>query len=108
MINVNKLDRELRLAGIPIDGVSDGEPTRIDFRPEATEVQRRRAQEILGAHVPEDDEDKRQRAYLEQGITPEAMIAALWERVVEGQVGATDALQAKRESVKQRIPKQGK
>jgi hypothetical protein len=48
--NPTRLDAELRAAGIPIDGcASDG---RIDFRPEATEVDRTRADAILAAHDP--------------------------------------------------------
>jgi len=103
-INVTKLHRELVEAGIPIEGVAATEPPRIDFLVEATDEQRVLAEEILEAHVPKDDREKRQQAYLEAGVTPEAMIAALWERMVEGRSEASEALQAIREAVQQQFP----
>lgn len=104
MINVTKLHQELVQAGIPIDGVADETPPRIDFRPEATEKQRQQAQTILEAHVPEDYRDRREKAYVERGVTVEAMVIALWERVVEGRPEASEALQAIREGVKAEFP----
>ena len=53
-VNVGKLDRELRAAGIPIDGVGvnpDGS-ARVDFRAEATQAQRDQAATIVAAHDP--------------------------------------------------------
>lgn len=105
LINATKLHNELVAAGIPIEGVAATEPPRIDFRPEATPAQQRQAQEILAAHVPEDHRDKREQAYRESGVTVEAMIVALWERVVEGRVEMTEELQQVREDVKRRFPK---
>lgn len=103
-INVRKLHHELVEAGIPIEGVAATEPPRIDFSPEATKQQRALANEILAIHVPEDFQDKRQQAYLEADVTVEAMVTAMWERVVEGRSEATDALQAIREAVQRQFP----
>lgn len=107
MINVTKLHQELIEAGIPIDGVAATEPPHIDFRPEATNAQREAAETLLAAHVPEDYQDKREAAYQEQGITVEAMIVALWERVVENSPAASEALQAIREEIKAEFPENG-
>lgn len=105
MINTNKLHQELVQAGIPIDGVADTIPPRIDFQAEATAAQQQQALTILAAHIPEDYVDKRQQAYIERGVTAEALIAALWERVVEGRPEAAEALQTIRESIKAQFPK---
>jgi hypothetical protein len=104
MINATKLHQELVEAGIPIDGVVATEPPRIDFRPEVTEAQQAVALAILAAHVPEDYQDKREAAYVAQGVTVEAMIAALWERVVEDRPEASESLQAIRENIKKQFP----
>ena len=103
-INTQKLHRELEAAGIPIDGVaSDG---RINFRSEVTDEQRQRALAIQQAHVPEDYLDKRRAAYLEQGITVENLVLALWERMVEGKPEASENLQALREAIHQQFPEE--
>lgn len=50
VVNVQKLMTELESAGIPVAGcASDG---RIDFKAEATPVQRELASDILAAHDP--------------------------------------------------------
>lgn len=48
---------------------------------------------------------KRERSYVERGCTIDALICALWERVVEGRPGDSEDLQLIRESVKQEFPK---
>lgn len=103
-INVTKLHRELVEAGIPLEGVAATEPPRIDFLAATTEEQRALAEEILAVHVPENDQDKRQQAYLEAGVTVEAMVAALWERVVEERSDTSEALQMVRVAVQQQFP----
>jgi hypothetical protein len=105
MINPTKLHQELVQAGIPIDGVDDSNPPTISFRAEATDKQKEMALKIVAAHVPEDYLDKRKTAYLQEGITPDAMIAALWERVVENHPEASNALQEQREAIKAKFPK---
>ena len=104
MINVGKLHRELVEAGIPIDGVSDMEPPRIDFRPEATAAQKKQAAAILKAHVPEDNQDRREQAYQAQGISAEAMIMALWEQVIEGNPKKAQTLQKMRLAIQDEFP----
>lgn len=61
MINVQKIDNELRSAGIPIDGCSsDG---RIDFKKEATVAQIELAKQILAVHNPIWYIEERRKAY---------------------------------------------
>jgi hypothetical protein len=50
--------------------------------------------------------ETRKAEYVKQGITTDALIVALWEKVVEGRPGAAEAIQAVRESVKLTIPKE--
>ena len=50
MFNINKLMKELTVAGIPIDGCS--ESGRIDFKDEATNEQKAQAEQIKLAHDP--------------------------------------------------------
>ncbi len=57
MKNARKLDAELRAAGIPIDGCSSN--GTIWFRAEATEAQKKQAQDILAAHDPADTRAQR-------------------------------------------------
>lgn len=47
----------------------------------------------------------RRAEYDRRGVTAEAMIVALWERIVEGRPAASDALQAARTAVKAAYPK---
>lgn len=47
----------------------------------------------------------REREYLKDGITTEALVVALWEKVVENRPESLEALQAKRLAVKAKIPK---
>lgn len=65
LVNVTKLDKELKAAGIPIDGVgkTNGE-IRIDFKPDATQAQRKAALELLAAHDPRDYEVESQQKAL--------------------------------------------
>lgn len=48
--NAEKLDQELRAAGIPMEGCSS--TGRVDFKPEATEAQRLQAAAIVALHDP--------------------------------------------------------
>ena len=49
--------------------------------------------------------DQRLEAYQKEGITTHALVVAVWERIVENRPESSDNLQAKREVIKQRIPK---
>lgn len=61
MINIQKLQFELTQAGIPIFGVSsDG---RIDFKPEATDIQKKQAQDIMANQNDYWYVDERIKAY---------------------------------------------
>ncbi len=43
--------------------------------------------------------------YNKDGCTEKTLIVALWERIVEDRPEASDALEVKRQAVKERIPK---
>lgn len=105
-VNVRKLYWELLNAGIPVEGVSATDPLRIDFRKEATDADRRKAQQILAAYTEDTRASRRREAYLQQGITTDEMIVALWERVVEGRSETSDELQHLREVIKRRLSSQ--
>jgi hypothetical protein len=48
---------------------------------------------------------ERREAYLDAGCTVEAMVAAMWELLVEGRAERSQELQARREAVKGSVPK---
>lgn len=99
-MNVAKLDAELRAAGIPIHGCSSS--GRVDFRDEATPEQRALAAQIVSAHDPAPSYAERRAA---EYPSADALVVALWERIVEGRSASSDALQAQRASVKAKWPK---
>jgi len=58
------------------------------------------------ANPPEPSvEENRKAEYLTKGLTPEKLIIALWEKVIEGRSEEADKLQAERVKVKQKYPK---
>lgn len=48
---------------------------------------------------------KREKEYIDKKIIPDAMIVALWEKVVENRSEAADALQTERDKIKIKYPK---
>lgn len=50
--------------------------------------------------------NQRKVAYQLDKILPSEMIVALWERIMENNLKASDDMQVIREAIKQRIPKQ--
>lgn len=50
-------------------------------------------------------EDLRREEYEKEGITPQMMIIALWELAVENRPQAVNELQAKRQAIKEKYPK---
>lgn len=50
-------------------------------------------------------EQARSEEYAKQGITADAMIVAMWEKLVENRPESADAIQAKRAEVKLKHPK---
>ena len=50
-------------------------------------------------------DELRQKEYLAKGLTPDKLIVALWEKVVEGRPEEADKIQAERIAIKQQIPK---
>ena len=49
--------------------------------------------------------ENRKAEYIKEGCTEEALIVALWEKVIEGRPEAADALEVKRQAVKEKIKK---
>jgi hypothetical protein len=102
-INPQKLIKEFEATGIPVVSVhADG---RYFLADTATPEQLEAAAKIVAAHTPEDYLEERQTAYLENGLTPEAMLEALWQQVVEHQPDASNALQSVREHINAKFPK---
>ncbi|MCP4545956.1 MAG: hypothetical protein GY835_05760 [bacterium] len=52
-------------------------------------------------------QSQRRAAYLRAGLTPEALLVALWEAVVEERDDGLIELQAKREAIKSQYPRGG-
>lgn len=99
MINIQKLDHELKQAEIPIHGVGfkkDGS-VRIDFKDEATKAQKTEAQTILENHNPEWYVEKRKEEY--PPIT-EQLDMLYWDKV-NGTTVWKDTIQA----IKDKYPK---
>ena len=63
------------------------------------------AQSLLGKKARENYSNERAQAYLNAGITIEAMTIALWERVVENRLELSNELQTIRIEIKNRFPK---
>ncbi|MBA3867526.1 MAG: hypothetical protein H0X30_00075 [Anaerolineae bacterium] len=107
MINVAKLHRELVEAGIPIEGVADTDPPRIDFLPEATAAQKKQAQAVLAKHDPNPSiEEQRRDAYLKAFTVEDFMEAFLQERF-DDHPEKMKALGAIRDSLKAQFPAEG-
>lgn len=68
--------------------------------PSLAEIEAKRV-ELLPLEV----EAERVKSYRSEGVTIDAMIVALWEKLVENRPEAADALQSKRISVKAKHPK---
>lgn len=49
-------------------------------------------------------EAQRTTRYMEVGATPDQMVIALWEKIMENRPQAADAMQSIRQQVKQEIP----
>lgn len=101
MVNPVKLHQELESGGLPI--VSVDATGALIFERELDEAERERAREICLGHDPRDRAAERQQAYLRAGINPQAMIAALWELLMEDRPEAAQAMQARREAIKLEI-----
>lgn len=78
-INVGGLHEELEAAGLPISGVDDR--GRITWASEPDGQQRATAMQITAQHR---GKPARRERRIEAGITLEAMVEALWEKVFLG------------------------
>lgn len=115
-VSVPKLHAELRAAGVPVVGVSGSKVGRVDFADgtswtpgtPTSNAQERAAAVVLAAHDPAPSyAELRAAEYDRRGATAEAMIVALWERIVEGRPAASDAIQTARVAIKAAYPKPG-
>lgn len=99
-LSVLRLDAALSKAGVPIYGVDMF--GFVSFKPEATEQHRALAAQIVAAHDPAPTyAEMRAKEY----PTTDALIVALWERLIENRPEASVALQAQRLAVKAKYPK---
>lgn len=55
--------------------------------------------------LPPSYKELRAKEYLAKGLTPDKLIVALWEKVVEGRPEEADKIQAERIAVKDKFPK---
>lgn len=85
IVNVLKLDAELKAAGIPIHGVSSS--GRIDYKDEATQAQRDQGAAILAAHNAAPTEEQR----LDRLGLPMRLVAALAIRASDRWTGLSTA-----------------
>lgn len=97
MINPSKLTEELVKAGIPVHGCSSN--GRIDFKEEATDVQRALAKDILVKHDPYDYREERRKAY---GSIEDQLDLVYWD-LINGTAKWRDRIT----EVKLRIPRKG-
>jgi hypothetical protein len=102
--NPLKLHKDLAAAGLPVVSVSSA--GRLDFSRQLTPQEQTLANQIAAAHTPADPSAERLAAYNLAGITPEELIVALWEKIIENRPEAADSLQSERLAVKDAIPKE--
>ena len=95
--NSLKLFEELKAAGLPVVGCSS--TGRVDLETKATKAQIDQITAIKAAHDPRYIEEERAIRYQEAGITANAMLEALWQKIVLGDSKGADALQAIRSQI---------
>lgn len=88
-----RLTQELMAAGLPVAGVASS--GRIDYSRELTKKEKELALSVAQAHDASAEPFLvRQEAFLKAGVTPEKMLFALWDRVVNGESAAAESLRA--------------
>lgn len=98
-----KLHNELLAAGIPVLSVNMYGATYCSRK--LTDEEQKTVDKTKEAHTTEPTAaELRYQAYLQAGITAEALAVALWESTVEGKTEAITAIQAKREAIKEKYP----
>lgn len=78
--NAEKLHKELMDAGLTIHGVDCA--GNISWAAEPPAEALALAEQVKAAHTPLSPAEAQWQAYLSKGVTLEAMVHALWERVV--------------------------
>jgi len=81
LINPTKLHEELKLAGLPVVGVSSS--GRIDYSRELSSKEQEISAAVVKAHDPS----------LPIQVTTDKMILALWKKVINGDDSEADSLQ---------------
>ena len=81
LINPTKMHEELKLAGLPVVGVSSS--GRVDYARALSTAEMARAGEVIRAHDPR----------LPVQVTTERMTLALWKKMMEGDESEADLLQ---------------
>jgi hypothetical protein len=96
--NPQKLTEELKAEGLPVAGVSSS--GRVDYSRELTASEIKSSQAVISAHDPAPKtKDLRIQAYLDAGITLEALVFALWDQIIKEDGSAAAGLQAKMETI---------
>lgn len=90
-VNVEKLHRELKAAGLPVTGVSSC--GRVDYARSLTGSEREIARQVISAHDPAVSDSQ---VFIEKlklsGLTRDDVLYALWKSAVEGDDLNTDRL----------------
>jgi hypothetical protein len=102
VVNPGKLHQELLDAGLPAISVSsDG---RVDYSRELTQSEQTEAAAVIAAHSSAlTTEEARIEAYLNSGISIQSMVFALWNKVMNLDATAADAIQINMEKINNSI-----
>ena len=89
--NSTKLHKELIAAGLEIEGVtSEG---RIDWKADPTPEMISQANQVMANHLVLGEEEARRQMLLDRSITPEMLVDALWQKIIDGNPEPADKLQ---------------
>ncbi len=102
VVNPVKLHQELLNAGLPAVSVSsDG---RVDYSRELTQTEETAAAAVIAAHSSAlSTEETRIEAYLNNGISIQSMVFALWNKVMNSDATAVDKIQAEMDVINKLI-----
>ena len=89
-INPSKLYAELAAAGLPVCSTRQGDPPADYTRP-LTTAEKATAAQIILAHDPTPTPPPLE-AFAARGITPEQMLCALWQKVVQNDATLADQI----------------
>ena len=69
------------------------------------EVEENQSQIVPFVEAPPTSDEECALELCQQGVRTEAMVEALWKRIVRGETTATNALETKRQSIEQKFKK---